>query len=126
MNIQLVDSAGVRNIRECTFGWIDHRLLHCGFLEYLTSESLLLYFFLCLVSDKRGLSYYGYKKICKLLKMNVTDYIKARDKLIASSLITCRDSVIQVLKITGNTDNNKPENHFKQEVRLYNVIKTNS
>jgi hypothetical protein len=37
-----------------------------------------LYFFLVLVSDRHGLSYYSYDAICSLLQLSVDDYLLAR------------------------------------------------
>jgi hypothetical protein len=87
----------VRNIRDCTFGWLDHNLLHCGFIHRLSSESLLLYFFLCLVSDRNGCSYYDYQQICSLLKLTLDQYTYARQQLVAQSLIAFEDPIFQVL-----------------------------
>jgi hypothetical protein len=89
----------VRNIRDCTFGWLDHNLLHCGFIHRLSSESLLLYFFLCLVSDRNGCSYYDYEQICSLLKLTLDQYTYARQQLVAQSLIAFEDPTFQVLRL---------------------------
>ena len=32
-----------------SFSWIDHRILHDGYLEFMSQEEMLLYFFLVLV-----------------------------------------------------------------------------
>jgi hypothetical protein len=37
-----------------SFSWLDHRLLHSGFLRLMQPEEMLLYFFLVLVGDKNG------------------------------------------------------------------------
>jgi len=89
----------VRNVRQCTFGWIDHNLLHDGFLSRLSPESVLLYFFLCLVADRNGCSYYDYEKICSYLKLQLDQYITARDQLIGESLIAFEHGVFQVLNL---------------------------
>ncbi len=65
-----------------SFAFIEHRFLRDGFFSVLTHHELLLYFFLVLVSDRTGLSYYSYDKICILLKITLDDYITARDGLI--------------------------------------------
>lgn len=43
------------------FGWIPHRFISEGYIKMLTTDELLMYFFLSVVSDKLGLSYYGDK-----------------------------------------------------------------
>lgn len=48
-----------------SFAWIGHRFLRGGFFASLSQEELLLYFFLVLVADRQGLSYYHYDKICE-------------------------------------------------------------
>ncbi len=50
--------------------WIDHRLLHDGFLAAMRADEMLLYFFLVLVGDCNGISFYSYDKICVILKLN--------------------------------------------------------
>jgi len=88
-------------IRQITgsFSWIDHRLLSDGFLSAMTAEEILLYFFLTLVGDKNGVSFYGYDKICQFLKMDVDRFIRARDLLIDKSLIACENGRFQVLQL---------------------------
>jgi len=82
-----------------SFSWIDHRLLTDGFLKAMASHEILLYFFLVLVGDKNGVSFYSYDKICQLLKIELDDYIKARDQLIQRSLIACHQGRFQVLEL---------------------------
>lgn len=89
----------IRNIRQCTFGWIDHNFLHRGFLARLSQEELLLYFFLVTVADKSGVSFYDYERICTLLKLLADDYVRARNQLCARGLIAYRDGVFQVLPL---------------------------
>jgi hypothetical protein len=88
-------------IRKITgsFSWIDHRLLTDGFLTSMTSHEILLYFFLVLVGDKNGISFYSYDKICQLLKIELDDYIQARDRLMKRSLIACHQGRFQVLEL---------------------------
>ena len=82
-----------------SFSWIDHRILTDGFLTAMTSHEILLYFFLVLVGDKNGVSFYSYDKICQLLKIELDDYIQARDRLMKRSLIACHQARFQVLEL---------------------------
>ena len=82
-----------------SFSWIDHRILIDGFLKAMTSHEILLYFFLVLVGDKNGISFYSYDKICQLLKIELDDYIQARNLLIQRSLIACHQGRFQVLEL---------------------------
>jgi hypothetical protein len=69
------------------FGFIPHRFLTDGFLDSLGQIDILLYLFLCLVSDRHGLSFYSYDAICSLLKLSLDDYMEARDSLMEKDLI---------------------------------------
>jgi len=88
----------VRRI-EGGFAFIEHRFLRSGFLESLDISQLALYVFLVLVSDRNGLSYYAYDKICTLLRLNLDEYIFARDQLIEKDLIAFDGRLFQVLSL---------------------------
>jgi hypothetical protein len=88
----------IRTIRG-SFSWIEHRFLHDGFLRALSPDELLLYYFLVTVGDRNGVSYYGYEKMCQLLKLEADAYIRARDGLIARQLIAYEQGVFQVLPL---------------------------
>ncbi len=81
------------------FAWIDRRFLFDGFWDALSSQENLLYLFLCLVSDRDGLSFYSYDKICQHLKTDLDSYIQARNRLIHLKLIALKDHVFQVLSL---------------------------
>ena len=82
-----------------SFAFIEHRFLRDGFFETLTHHELLLYLFLVLVADRRGLSYYSYDKICTLLRISVDEYICARNTLIQKDLIAFDGYLYQVLSL---------------------------
>jgi hypothetical protein len=82
-----------------SFSWIDHRILSNGFLTSMSRDEILLYFFLILVGDKNGISFYSYDKICHLLKIELDNYIQARDILIKRSLIAYENGRFQVLEL---------------------------
>jgi len=88
----------IRQIRG-SFAFIEHRLLRDGFWEGLNHYELLLYLFLVIVGDRRGMSYYSYDKICILLKISVDDYIAARNSLIKKDLIAFDGKFFQVLSL---------------------------
>lgn len=81
------------------FGFIPHRLITDGFVAALGPHELLLYFFLTLVADRNGLSYYAYDSICSLLSMNLDRYIDARNGLIEKDLIASDGTLFQVLSL---------------------------
>lgn len=97
------------------FSFIPHRFLTDGFLTSLNQKELLLYFFLVLVADRHGVSFYAYDSICSLLQLTLDDYLKARDALVKKDLIAFDGTLFQVLAlppkpISGDT--------VKQEARV--------
>lgn len=81
------------------FSFIPHRFLTDGFLDSLCQIEILLYLFLCMVSDRYGLSFYAYDAICSLLEFSVDKYIEARDGLIEKDLIAFDGTIFQVLDL---------------------------
>jgi hypothetical protein len=65
----------------------------------LQQKEILLYLFLVLASDRHGLSFYSYDKICTLLQMDLDQYINARNGLIEKDLIAFDGTVFQVLEL---------------------------
>jgi hypothetical protein len=98
-NSQPIFPDRIRHIRQCTFGWIDHNFLHRGYLNRLSQEELLLYYFLITVADRNGMSFYDYERICQLLKLELDAYLHARNRLCELSLIAYHDGVFQVLSL---------------------------
>ena len=93
-----LDQDRVRKIAG-SLAFVEHRFLRRGFFSVLTHHEILLYVFLVLVSDRNGLSYYSYDKICILLKITLDDYIIARDGLIGKDLIAFNGHLFQVLSL---------------------------
>lgn len=81
------------------FAWVDRRFVFNGFLAALAPQENLLYFFLGLVADRDGLSFYNYDKICQLLQLDVDDYIQARNGLMDKQLIAFDGRQFQVLAL---------------------------
>jgi len=117
---KIIDSKRVRHIKG-GFSFIPHRFLTDGFLAALSQRELLLYLFLVLASDRYGLSYYAYDKICSLLQFTVEDYIEARNSLLQKDLIAFDGTLYQVLDLPANpfTAANQKENQ-KAIARLIN------
>jgi hypothetical protein len=82
-----------------SFAYIEHRFLRDGFFSTLSHHELLLYIFLVLVSDRYGLSFYSYDKLCSLLQMSLDDYLEARNQLIQKDLISFDGRIFQVLSL---------------------------
>jgi hypothetical protein len=101
------------------FSFIPHRFLTDGFLASLDPKELLLYFFLVLVSDRQGLSFYSYDAICSLLQLSVDDYIGARDALVEQDLIAFDGTIFQVLDLPAKptTGTRREDNQRQHGVR---------
>jgi hypothetical protein len=101
------------------FSFIPHRFLSDGFLDSLDPKELLLYFFLVLVSDRQGLSFYSYDAICSLLQLSVDDYIGARDALVEKDLIAFDGTIFQVLDLPAKptTGTRREDNQRQHGVR---------
>lgn len=93
-----IDPSRVRRI-EGSFSWLDHRLVTDGFLGFMKPEEMLLYFFLVLVGDRNGISFYSYDRIATLLKMDIATLDRAIKGLVGQSLIATSQGRYQVLKL---------------------------
>ena len=80
-----------------SFAFIEHRFLRDGFFASLGHHELLLYAFLALAADRYGISFYGYDRICSLLRFTVEDYIEARNQLIEKDLLAFDGTLFQLL-----------------------------
>ena len=81
------------------FAFIEHRFLRGGFLVSLGHHELLLYVFLILAADRHGISFYGYDRICTLLRLTLEEYLEARNQLIEKDLIAFDGTFFQVLSL---------------------------
>ena len=82
-----------------SFAFVPHRFISGGFMKSLGADELLLYYFLMTVADQNGISYYGSKRICSLLKMSYEQYVNARDLLMVRDLIAYDETFFQVLEL---------------------------
>jgi len=94
-----------------SFGWMEHRFIREGYIKVLTKQEILLYFFLALVSDKNGISFYGADRAMSLLQLEEFAYFGALSGLEQKDFI-CRVitqkrlnktlSVSEILKRAGH------------------------
>jgi len=119
---KILDPNRVRCI-ERGFSFIPHRFLTDGFLSSLNQKELLLYFFLVLVSDRHGLSFYSYDAICSLLQVSVDDYLLARDGLIAKDLIAFDGTLFQVLDLPPHPLRGTRKNSHQEQDRVAAIIR---
>ena len=82
-----------------SFAFIEHRFMQNGFFESLSLQELGLYIFLIMVSDRNGLSWYSYDKICRILRLTLEEYIESRNALIDKDLIGFDGHMFQVLSL---------------------------
>lgn len=77
------------------FAWVDHRLRDR--LSGLTPVEIALLFFLHLVADRSGLSFWADSTIARKLGLKEGDVIEARYGLVAKGLIAYRYPLFQIL-----------------------------
>jgi len=113
----------VRRINE-GFSFIPHRFLIDGFLASLDQTELLLYLFLCLASDRNGLSFYSYDAICTFLQISVDQYIEARKGLVKKDLIAFDGTIFQVLDLPKSVQKTPTPNEPPlQQQRIAKLIR---
>ena len=84
------------------FAWVDHRLRDR--LWTLTPVEMALLFFLHLVADRSGLSFWADSTIAKKLGLKEGDVIEARYGLVAKGFIAYRYPLFQILPIEDRHD----------------------
>lgn len=84
---------------EKPFAWIPFRLLRDGLFADISDRAKLLYSFLCLASDRQGISFYGDAKIHGYFQLHPTEIDLARKELIQKDLIAYDGHVYQVLSL---------------------------
>ena len=88
------------------FGFIEHRFIHAGYLQELSKEEMLLYFFLASVSDKNGISFYGTQRSLSLLKLEEGEYYQALAGLEQKDYLIREGNKIQLLSLPALPDKN--------------------
>jgi hypothetical protein len=93
----------IRNI-ERPFGWIPMRILSSGLLAQLSTPAKLLYFVLCLVSDRNGLSFYSDYRLSVLLKLSKQHLQAARAELRRIDLLAYDEGLYQLMSLPTLVD----------------------
>lgn len=110
------------------FCFIPNTFYNKGFFVNLTNNEKLLYFFLILVSDRFGMSYYHYDKICNILNFELNDLLSARSGLIKRDLAAFSSPKFQLLSLPLNPDllnkNNINPNSNNLNPKIANLIKS--
>jgi len=108
-----------------SFAFIEHRFLREGYWDLLSHHELILYFFLVLVSDRQGISFYGTEKICSYCGLSPQELFVARNKLIEKNLIAFDELVFQVLSLPSTLHSEQTHNstdHHKQPAAASNAL----
>ena len=84
---------------EKPFGWIPFRVLTSGMLGQLSTPGKLLFFFLCLVADRQGVSFYGPRRILEVLGISPSDLTQAINELRDADLLAFDGQVYQLLSL---------------------------
>jgi hypothetical protein len=90
--------ARLRRPPQTGWSWVDRRFLR-EHAAHLSHDAVLLYFFLCAVANKHGLSFYGDGTIAALVRISLPVLIAARDELLARDLIAHETRFTQVLSL---------------------------
>jgi len=78
------------------WSWVDRRFMR-EHAAYLSHDAVLLYFFLCAVANKHGVSFYDDVTVAALLRITLPAVIQAREELLARDLIAHELRFTQVL-----------------------------
>jgi hypothetical protein len=88
-----------------SYSIIDHQMLHGGYLNRLSHESMVLYLFLVVVGDRQGRSFYSDRSIRDILHLSFPMLDHAREELISEGLINYRRPYWEVNNISQRRDN---------------------
>ena len=97
---------------ERPFGWIPFRVLASGLLGELSPPAKLLFFFLCLVADRDGVSFYGPRRIIDLLGLEPSQLVDAQGELRHADVLAYDGQVYQLLSLPpwlGQTPGGEPK-----------------
>ncbi|MHA1507036.1 MAG: hypothetical protein ACTSR0_07695 [Candidatus Asgardarchaeia archaeon] len=108
INKKILEPNRIRQI-DGGFSFIPHRFMTDGFLSSLEQKEILSYFFLVLVSDRYGLSFYSYDAICSLLLFTLDECNEATDGLIDKDLIAFNGKIYQVLDLPPKPAQDPPQ-----------------
>lgn len=94
-----INAARIRRIPPTGFSWIDRRFVRQGHIRDLPREAIALYFLLIAVGDANGMSFCADPTVSALLKIDHSELLHARKRLIAADLIAYRYPLYQVLAL---------------------------
>jgi len=92
-----------------SYSIIDHQILHGGYLNRLSHESMVLYLFLVVVGDRQGRSFYSDRLITEVLRLSCPMLDRARKELVSEGLINYRMPYWEVKNISQRRNNARDE-----------------
>ena len=98
VNKMLIDHRRERRI-PAHFSWVDHKLVRNGYSRKCSTEALGLYLFLLAVSDSKGLSYYGDRRIAREINCTEEKVLTLRRELVSGELVAFDGKIYQVLDL---------------------------
>jgi hypothetical protein len=90
------------------WSWVDRRFLR-QHMAHLSRDAAQLYFVLCAVADKHGMSFYGDGTLAVMLRVPLPALVQARDELLARDLIAHEVRFTQVLSLLAPLEHRRPE-----------------
>lgn len=88
-----------RPIRRFNWGWVDRRIVLDGYLTPMSRTEVGVYFFLCVVADRHGMSWYSPRSMARLLKEPPDQISEALTCLARRNLVAISGRFIQVLEL---------------------------
>jgi hypothetical protein len=104
---RILDPGRVRTPPGDGFSWVDRRFVR-DHAPGLSSEAILLYFFLCAVSDRHGLSFWSDTATAQRLRVSGEAIRRARQELAAGGLVACEATLCQILSLPIPDDSGLP------------------
>ncbi len=92
-----------------SYSIIDHQVLHGGYLNRLSHESIVLYLFLVVVGDREGRSFYSDQSIAEILRLKGQALNLAREELTSEGLIEYRKPYWQVRNLLQRRNNGRDD-----------------
>lgn len=81
------------------WGWVDRRIVLDGYLKPMSRTEVLVYFFLCVVADRHGMSWYSPRAMARLVKEPPDQISEALISLGRRNLVALAGRFIQVLEL---------------------------
>jgi len=103
---------------ERPFGWIPFRIVSSGLLGRLSTQAKLLYFVLCVLADRDGLSFWGDRRLGQLLQLSREQLEQARLELCRRELLAFDGWLYQLLSLPTALDGQPPMPAANRRIQL--------